>query len=219
MTTYYYLGWFSHYFPQKLAKAIAQDIVTRHSLVFISSDPAATEVDGFTERSWLKEAEILFDEYHLINYEVNPTEAKRLIKEASVIFLLGGDTVKQNMFLHEYDLLEPVQTSEGIVIGASAGAINMSSRWLCSPSFGYKIAAPTLYRGIALHDFSVLSHFDLENNMDVVKQELARLSDELPIYVSNKDCAIRVQENRIDFFGDIYLYANQTMIKLPETNP
>ncbi|OGX80639.1 cyanophycinase [Exiguobacterium sp. SH31] len=217
MTTYYYLGWFSHYFPQRLARAISQDIVTRDSLVLISSNPASAEVNGTTELSWLKEANILFNEYHLINYEMNQTKAKRLIDEASVIFLLGGDTVKQNMFLHEYSLFEQVHTSEGVILGASAGAINMSSKWLCSPNFGYEVASPIIYRGLALHNFSVLSHFDLENNMDVVKQELALLSTELPVYVSNKDCAIRVQENRIDIFGDVFLYAYRNMTKLTET--
>lgn len=217
MTTYYYLGWFSHYFPQRLARAISQDIVTRDSLVLISSNPASAEVDGFTERSWLEEADICFNEYHLINYEVNQADTHRLIKEASVIILLGGDTVKQNLFLHEYDLLEPLQTSEGIILGASAGAINMSSKWLCSPNFGYDIAFPTYFNGIALHDFSILSHFDLENNMNVVEQELALLSEELPVYVSNKDCAIRVQEHQIDIFGDVYLYSNRNMTKLPDT--
>ena len=129
----------------------------------------------------------------------------------------GGDTVKQNQFIHEYDLIQSIQQSDAIVLGASAGAINMSSSWLCSPNMGYDVAAPTIFQGVALHDFSVLSHFDLEHSMYVVKQELASLSEEVPIYLSNKDCALRVQGDQIDIFGDVYLYSNRNMTKLPET--
>ncbi|MFN4214278.1 Type 1 glutamine amidotransferase-like domain-containing protein [Exiguobacterium sp.] len=216
MTTYYYLGWFNNFFPKDLAHALSRDTTTRHSLVMISSNPASSSVNGFTELSWLEDAGIFFDEYHLINYEVEQEEAKRRISDASAIFLLGGDTVKQNSFLYEYDLLELIQSNGGIVIGASAGAINMSSKWVCSPNLGHLTSATTIYNGLAFHNFSVLSHFNLEHNMDVVKQELALLSDELPVFVSNKDCAIRVQENRIEIFGDVYLYSQQNMTKLTE---
>ncbi len=73
---------------------------------------------------------------------------------------------------------------------------------------GYEVSTPTISQGVALNDFSVLSHFDLEHHMHIVKQELALLSVELPIYLSNKDCALRVQGDQVDIFGDVYLYAN-----------
>lgn len=217
MMTCYYLGWFNDFFPTHLANALLQDITERQSLVMISSDPASTTGNGVTELSWLREAGLLFQNHHLVNYEMDQEEAHRLIREASVIFLLGGNTVKQNQFIHEYDLTQSIQQSDANVLGASAGAINMSSTLFCSPTFGYDIATPTIYHGLALHHFSVLSHFDLEHRMNEVKQELAFLSEALPIYVSNKDCAIRVQGNQIDIFGDVYLYANRNMTKLTET--
>ena len=58
-------------------------------------------------------------------------------------------------------------------MGASAGAINMSAKWLCSKNFGYKVEKSSVYDGIGLDDFSVLSHFDLENNLELVQSELS----------------------------------------------
>lgn len=75
----------------------------------ISSNPSIYEDDGSTERSWLEQAGIMFDEYHLINYRVQKEEAKTIIQNASVIFLLGGDTLKQNGFLMEYDLSDSIK--------------------------------------------------------------------------------------------------------------
>lgn len=104
--------------------------------------------------------------------------------------MLGGNTLKQNRFLKDYELSDLIKKSRAVVMGASAGAINMSAKWLCSKNFGYKVEISSLYDGIGLDNFSVLSHFDLENNIDLVQDELSPLSEEMNIYASNKDCAV-----------------------------
>lgn len=217
MKTHYYLGWFNEYFPEKLEKALQEDIIERKSLVMISSMPAADEVDGSAERSWLAHAGIEFDEYHLINYRVREEDAQSLIQNASVIFLLGGDTIEQNKFLMTYGLADLIQKSDAIVIGASAGAINMSAKWLCSRNFGYEVEESSIYGGIGLGNFSVLSHFDLENNIEMVRSELSGLSEEMHVYASNKDCALRVKGGQLDILGDVYLISHSEIRKLDET--
>lgn len=217
MKTHYYLGWFNNYFPKNLSRALEEDITDRKSLVMISSNPFFYEDDGATERSWLDQAGIMFDEYHLINYRVQKEDSHTLIQNASVIFLLGGNTLKQNGFLMEYELSDLIKGSRAVVMGASAGAINMSAKWLCSLNFGHKVEISSVYDGIGLDDFSVLSHFDLENNIALVQSELSALSEEMNIYASNKDCAVRVKEDKIDILGDVYLISHSKIQKLDET--
>ncbi|MGE7841674.1 Type 1 glutamine amidotransferase-like domain-containing protein [Lysinibacillus sp. NPDC093712] len=217
MKTHYYLGWFNNFFPEKLGKVLQKDISNRKSLVMINSNPSFYEEVGATERSWFDHANILFDEYHLINYHIQKEDAQLLIQNASVIFLLGGNTVKQNEFLIEYELSDAIKKSRAVVMGASAGAINMSAKWLCSKNFGYNVEESSVYDGIGLDDFSVLSHFDLENNMTMVQNELSALSEEINIYASNKDCAVRVKGDKIDIFGNVYLISNSIKQKLEET--
>lgn len=217
MKIHYYLGWFTEYFPVKLEKSLQEDIIERKLLVMISSMPTTHELDGSTEREWLDHAGIKFDEYHLINYRVQKEDAQSLIQNASAIFLLGGDTVEQNAFLKEYGLADAIRQSGAVVLGASAGAINMSAKWLCSRKFGYDVEESNLYEGIGLGNFSVLSHFDLENNIEMVRSELALLSEELPVYASNKDCALRVKGDHLDILGDVYLIARSEIKKLDET--
>lgn len=215
MRIHYYLGWFNNFFPDNLGRALRDDITDRKSLVMISSNPSIYEEDGATERSWLDQAGIMFDEYHLINYHVKKEDAQALIKNASVIFLLGGSILKLNDFLMEYELSGLIKKSKAVVMGASAGAINMSAKWLCSKNFGDETNA--IYKGIGLDDFSVLSHFDLENNIKLVQKEQSSLSEEIDIYASNKDCAVRVQEGKIDILGDVYLICHSRIQKLDET--
>ena len=217
MKSHYYLGWFNNFFPENLGRVLQEDITDRTSLVMISSNPLLYEDDGATERSWLDQAGIMFDEYQLINYRVQKEDAQILIQNASVIFLLGGNTIKQNEFLREYELSVAIKNSRAIVMGASAGAINMSAKWLCSKNFGYNVEISSIYDGIGLDDFSVLSHFDLENNITLVQNELSSLSEEINIYASNKDCAVRVKGNKIDILGNVYLISHSKIQTLDET--
>ncbi|UXJ66819.1 Type 1 glutamine amidotransferase-like domain-containing protein [Lysinibacillus fusiformis] len=217
MKTHYYLGWFNDFFPENLGKALQEDITDRKSLAMISSNPLLYEDNGTTERSWLDQAGIIFEDYHLINDYVQKEDAQTIIQNASAIFLLGGDTLKQNRFLIDYELSDLIKKSRAVVMGASAGAINMSTKWLCSKNFGYPVEKSTLYDGIGLDNFSVLSHFDLENNMELVQYELSALSEEINIYASNKDCAVRVKGGNIDILGNVYLMSHSKIQKLDET--
>lgn len=217
MKTHYYLGWFSNFFPENLGRVLQEDITDRKSLVMISSNPSIYEDDGATERSWLDHAGIMFDEYHLINYRVQKEDARTLIQNASVVFLLGGNIFNQNVFLKEYELSSPIKKGSAIVMGASAGAINMSAKWVCSKNLGDIVEISSVHDGIGLDNFSVLSHFDLENNMELVQRELTPLSEEMNIYVSNKDCAVRVKGDKIDILGNVYLISHSKIQKLDET--
>ncbi len=217
MKTHYYLGWFNNFFPENLGRVLQEDITDKKSLVMVSSNPFFYEDDGATERSWLDQAGIIFDEYHLINYGIQKEDAQTLIQNASVIFLLGGNTPKQNAFLMEYELSDLIKKSKAVVMGASAGAINMSAKWVCSKNLGYQVEISSVYEGIGLDNFSVLSHFDLENNMALVQDELSPLSEEMNIYASNKDCAVRVKGDKIDILGNVYLISHAKIQKLDET--
>ena len=65
MKIHYYLGWFNNFFPENLGRVLQEDITDRKSLAMISSNPSIYEEDGAIERSWLDQAGITFDEYHL----------------------------------------------------------------------------------------------------------------------------------------------------------
>lgn len=54
-------------------------------------------------------------------------------------------------------------------------------------------------------------------NMALVQSELAPLSEEMNIYVSNKDCAVRAKGEKIDILGNVYLMSHSKIQKLAET--
>lgn len=219
MKTHYYLGWFNTYFGEKLKKMLNEDIKDRHSLVMISAKKSylQDEVLGISEKSWLDEAGISFEHYNTIDYKTGKEISHQLIGDASVIFLLGGSVIEQNDLLRTYDLFEIIKTSNAIVLGASAGAINMSKKWLFSNYTGNNAGQHSLHHGVGFDDFSVLSHFDLENNLGHIQDELSPLLEEMTVYASNKDCAIRVQSGRIDIVGQVNMVTTEEIKQLEET--
>ena len=57
-------------------------------------------------------------------------------------------------------------------MGASAGAINMSAKWLCSKNTGYKVETSVIYEGIGLDDFYFYSTHNLEIDNTSLQEEL-----------------------------------------------
>lgn len=218
MKIHYYLDWYYDSFPEKLAKLLDEDITERKSLVMISADPFFYEDAeiGATERSWLDKASIIFDEYHLIDYGVQKEEAQKLIQNASVIFLLGGYTVEQNALLIKYELTNLIKESSAVVIGTSAGAINMTAKWVCSKYNGDNVEESAIYDGMGLNYFSFQPHLDF-NNTQLIQGELFPLSEEMNVYMADKDGAVRVKENKTDILGNVYLISHLKIHKLDET--
>jgi cyanophycinase len=217
MKIHYYLDWFNDRIPDKIAKLLDNDIMDRKSLVMISADPLFFEGAeiGITERSWLDQANIIFDEYHIIDYDIQKKEAQRLVRNASVIFLLGGYTIEQNALLNKYELPDLIRKGEALVMGTSAGAINMTSKWLCSKNDGYDVEESSIYDGMGLNNFSFQPHLNFENT-ELFMNELLPLSKEMDIYMADQG-AVRVKEGKIDIIGNVHLMSNAKMQKLDET--
>ncbi|MET3833184.1 tRNA G37 N-methylase TrmD [Paenibacillus sp. DS2363] len=158
MKTHYYFSWFNHFFPEKLVHYLQEDIQDRKSLVMISANPSGykdeqVNFDDISEWTWLNQANIIFDEYHFIDYRMQKEDAQRFIQNASVIFLCGGYPVLQNKFLAEYELSDIIKNSNAVIMGASAGALNMAAKWL-SLNNTDEVETSTIYDGIGFDHFA-----------------------------------------------------------------
>ena len=198
-----------------------KDIADRNSLVMISADPFYYENAevGVIERSWLDNAGIMFDAYYLIDYKIQKEDAGQLVQNASVIFLLGGYTVEQHDLLIKYQLSGFIKKSSAVVIGTSAGAKNMSFKWVCSKykehnkvSFVYDSTG----MGLGLNHFSFEPHADFDNT-EFIQGPLFHLSEETDIYLAGKNGAVRVKDGKIDIIGSVYLISKSRIQKLDET--
>jgi cyanophycinase len=213
MKTHYYLDWFyDNGFSEKLVKVLHEDITDRKSLVMISADsPDSQEeqapIENVFERAWFNQADLFFDEYHYIDHHTQKEKAQRLIQNASVIFLCGGYPQHQKHLLTEYELLDLIKQSNAVVMGTSAGGMNMSTEF---------VFKSTVYEGMALNPFSFEAHFD-HDNVALVEERFT-LSGKMNIYIAaDKNGAVRVKDGKIDIIGNVYLISNSKIQKLAET--
>lgn len=205
----YYLDWYyDKGFSDELIILLNKDIIERKSLVFVSAQPSdnnrETYVSEVHEKTWFVQAGIFFDEYHLIHQETQKEDAKRLIENASVIFLCGGYPQYQMQLLVKNDLLNLIEATGAVVMGTSAGGMNMSTAY---------VSEGKICDGMALEPFSFEAHFSRDNI--VLLKERFNLSNKMPIYVAaDQNGAIRVNGDRMDVIGNVYVIFNSEISRL-----
>ena len=219
------LGFFSgfptRHFPVDIAKRLREELVVRNSLVFVSawpSDYERNDSDSTGMHGMFEECDMPFKQYCVIDNRTNAFEAKRLIQEASCIFLMGGHAVQQFQLICEKGILEDIRKSSAVILGVSAGSSNMAKRALDI----WESLVP--YDGLGLADITIKAHFTQENQE--LLQTLLRVSIEhdLPICGMEDESAIFVKDIHVTYTGQIH-WINKGQISLlspkilEQTNP
>ena len=87
--------------------------------------------------------------------------ASDFVRNADIIFLSGGDTFSEMTFFKEINLSELLNDYDGIIIGQSAGSINLAKSVFNSPENGDD-SEPVYFDGLGLSDINIEPHFVLE---------------------------------------------------------
>lgn len=197
------LGFFSgfptHHFPDDIVKRLKEELVIRNHLVFISAWPADYERnddDAAGMYGMFEECDMQFSQYDLIDNRTDPSNAKRLIQEASCIFLMGGHAVQQFQLLCEKGIDHEIRRSSAVILGVSAGSINMAKHSVDI----WESLVP--YDGLGLADITVKAHFDFENKE--LLQTLQQISVKLPVCAMEDESAIFVKDGHITYTGRIH---------------
>lgn len=141
---------------------------------------------------------ISFDKACVVDGRMAVADAQKTVKEADVVWLSGGNTPVEFAYLEKYGLDTILRQHEGVVIGMSAGSINMAKNAICTLSCGH--AKQEIYEGLGFVDFSVEPHFVREKLSD----ELLELSKEYMIYGLCDDSIIVSKNGKVSFYGEVY---------------
>ncbi|MCL2405158.1 MAG: hypothetical protein FWC92_06390, partial [Defluviitaleaceae bacterium] len=178
---------------------------------------------NIAESQWLIPAGVEFDEYAIIDYRTTKEDAQNVIKNACAIFLLGGKAAVQRAFLDEYDILTAINDSNAsVIMGVSAGAMNMSAKWISSKhisigSARYTAGKSSVTDGLGLGNFAFEAHIDI-NNSALFERDLFPLSQTIDIYAGCYESVIRVKDGKKEFYGDVYLISNSNIQKMEESS-
>ncbi len=201
----------------EVANYFKNDMVLYKNIVFIPANFENMEkVNGYAniDVSWFKEIGINLNGITVLNDTMTKEEMFRSIENADIIFLMGGDTLKQNDFLMKNDLKPIIKTFKKVVIGISAGAINLSNISLCSKDEEDGIEKTITYEGIGRINYTIEPHFDIDNKI-LLQNELYPLSEKKTIYGLPNNTGVRIIDSNFEIlYGDFYKISNNEVEKI-----
>lgn len=201
----------------EVANYFKNDMVLYKNIVFIPANFENMEkVNGYAniDVSWFKEIGINLNGITVLNDTMTKEEMFRSIENADIIFLMGGDTLKQNDFLMKNDLKPIIKTFKKVVIGIIAGAINLSNISLCSKDEEDGVEKTITYEGIGRINYTIEPHFDIDNKI-LLQNELYPLSEKMTIYGLPNNTGVRIIDSNFEIlYGDFYKILNNKVEKI-----
>lgn len=204
-----------------LVNQIKDSLKNKDSITFIPSQTG-------DDRKTLEYAKLLFDALKISGIEFNNyyvltsdklNRIEKYIKSSSLVFLSGGNTYTQHLLFQKINLKELLSNYDGLVIGQSAGSINLASHVYNSPETLEE--RNIYYEGLGLTDINVVPHFKFHTS-HLSEIELYQRNHILSesynrwIYGLPDGSHIFIDSN-INFYGDIYKIVNGKITKYNST--
>ena len=181
------------------------------TIVYIASNPS--DIEKVTEYSnllfeALKLSDIAFKNYYILD-DRTKHNVTNYIKQADLIFLSGGDTYIQNQFFNEMNLKYLLKEYNGVIIGQSAGSINLAENVYNSPENGTN-SEPVHFTGLGLTEINIEPHFNIEpsnfNELENYQRDnILGESLSKTIYALCDESHIFETDNSIVVYGQSYI--------------
>lgn len=125
---------------------------------------------------------------------------KDKIKESNIIFFTGGYPDLMMEKLKKYDLVKEIESYNGVIIGASAGAMIQIKEFHISPDSDYKDYS--YHKGLnIIKDFDIEVHFENTEIQNICILRAIR-EKQKPVYSITNNGAVLVQDGKIITLGD-----------------
>ena len=143
----------------------------------------------------------------------NKKDAKNIILGANIVILSGGKILCQNKFFRSIRLKKILKHFNGIVIGMSAGTMNLCKTIYNFPEENADIKERRWVKGLGLYDKIIIPHFDGETNayqieceeVDVVNDYIFPASHKKEFLGIPNGSYILIDGNKnVSFFGEMY---------------
>lgn len=187
---------------QEIVNFIKKYSTKEKNISFIASDFEDYEFNKkFVDKlvNAFKQKSLLFDKINIIDLQKNQTDMISSLKESNLIFLLGGDTLKQIDYINKFSLTKIINDDKKIILGISAGAINLSNEVVLAKDEDDNIPELSIYRGIGISNINIEPHCDFNNKKHIIEIEEASLYS--PIILMNEDCFIIIDDDKYQYFG------------------
>ena len=205
-----------------LVDQIKKYLTNNNSILFIASDyEDYAKVDSYSTLLFeaLRLSGIEFSTYQILDGR-NKEDASKLVKEADFIFLSGGDTYVQHQFFESINLRELLKEYDGILMGQSAGSLNMASSVFNSPE-EMEDSEPIYFDGLGVTDINIEPHFVLNeegfSDEEIYQRRyIEKESNTRAIYAITDGSHIFIDDDKIIAYGEIFLIKDELVEKICE---
>jgi len=201
-------------FTTEIGKSLLHHIKEKKSLAYIASCPydhEKTDLYSGVNATWFHNIGIDFESIVVIDDRKSESECMEEIKNASAVFLAGGTTYLQFDFIQKNNLIPLLKKFNGVIMGMSAGAINMAVNAFYSADKDY--SKTHVYKGIGLADITIDPHFSIDNK-DLLNIDILPFTDILDIYAICDNGAIVISGTERKYYGDVYLASKGEIEKI-----
>lgn len=208
--TYVFSGFsVEDHFGKEVSKIFKKDLKNCKNIIFIPGGMGKnSKTDKYvnTDVEWFKEIGINIENVDIFDIDTDIDTIEKKINNADIIFLMGGDTIRQFEFISELNILKKIKEFQGAVIGVSAGAINLGKTSICSKDIDDGVEYTKIYDGIGRIGYTFEPHFEI-NNEELLKNELFSASNKFKIYGITNETALKISDGgQIEIIkGDLYI--------------
>ncbi|MBQ3494655.1 MAG: Type 1 glutamine amidotransferase-like domain-containing protein [Clostridia bacterium] len=206
-----------------LVDQIKQKISSKEVFVFVASNPSGFEkTDSY--------ANVIFNSFLMSGFNLkkcivvddrNKENLQLLLNSAAIVYLAGGHVPTQNEFIKNINLKNLLANYDGVILGQSAGSMNLSKVVYNYPEDISELADPKFLEGLALTNLTIVPHFNKEkgneqvdDGIDLMNDYLLKDSYKLPLYCLTNGAHIYVNDDCFQVYGDAYLMQNGNITKL-----
>lgn len=203
---------------------IKRHLTATRKIVYVANNPSFIEENEMKSAvlfSSFEKAGIHFDTQIVLD-DRNKKNAEKLLSSADLMILCGGKCLCQNNFFKEIGLKKILKNYKGLVIGISAGTMNLCKEVANFPEEISDLNEPRWLKGLNITDKIIIPHFDGETNtyqiecdeVDVVKDYIFPLSYEKDFLGIPNGSYVLIDNNGAEsYFGDMYIISKGKVFK------
>ena len=206
-----------------IVEQIQSNLSGNHKIVFFASAPECYDLtDNYSNIIFqgFQKSGIHFENVVIID-ERFQGDLESEVKSADLIFLLGGDPDIQIEYFKRFGLKELLNNYSGVIVGQSAGAMNLAEIVLCSPEYEEQIGQNYKWEGLGKTKINIEPHFILNVTEELdtkLRTELLRISNEGSLYAIPDGSHIFDNGETIVIFGEAYLIENGNVVKINDNH-
>jgi len=189
------------------------------SVAFVANNPAdERENDDFSNMYFesLEKTGLVFKNKTVLD-DRNREQSGEIIENADLIILCGGNIPKQNEFFWQIGMKKFLTATKGLIIGISAGAMNLCEKTFCLPESRDELNTHLWFDGLGFFDRVIVPHFNGVttrpfNGINVDEYTFHK-SYEYELLCFPNESYILLDEKGVHYFGDFYMIKNSKISK------